>query len=151
MEEGDEGRLDVCCLDAARSSQLGRVSGCGADWLMICTTAIRSERSHLRRIRSKTSDVFLWGMEWHLANAQLENTKSCYVHWDLIRRRFYTESSFPVTFKWTTLIPVPESCNSRSFFFLHSNLRHTHLHVHDGLSAAVQTNLPVTGRTHAPH
>lgn len=32
MEEGNEGRLDVCCLGAARSSQLGRVSGRSTDW-----------------------------------------------------------------------------------------------------------------------
>lgn len=60
----NEGRVDVCRLCAARSSQLGRVNGRNTDWLMIYTSAIKSELSHLCRVESKRpSDAFF--EEWN--------------------------------------------------------------------------------------
>lgn len=54
--KGNEGRLDVCCLRTARASQLGRVNGRSADWLMIHSSAIRGEGSRLRRVGRPWND-----------------------------------------------------------------------------------------------
>lgn len=138
MEEDNDGRVDVCCLCAAHSSQLGRVNGHNTDWRMIYTTTIRSEWSHLCRIKSKwPSDVFCKERNdiWEMV------TKTERVAFSLGLGK--TELFFKFLFKRITHIPISES------FFLKSDLSDTHLHVRDGPSATAQKT--TWSHTHTPH
>ncbi len=103
MEEGNEGRMDMCFLCAAHSSQLGRVNGHYQDWVK--ASAVHRVQMAVRR--------FPWGMEWHLVTMVIINmvTKTESVAFSLgfdDTQRFFKESSFFVIFKAITHT-IPES------------------------------------------